>query len=240
MLTCLRRAAPLSACAAILACIAVGPANAATLQLDFDLSFGDPLDTDSAPPSGGTPWATALFDDGDTAGSVTLTISLAASVGDADMTGLYFNLNPALDPLALNILRTGGTGPSDATTTLNQAPDAWQADGDGRYDIWFDYPPPPGNQAARFNGGEFITYDITGIATLTAGDFNFLAAPGGPNGPFLAAAKIQDTTCLPGTPGEGTTGCSDWIAATPIPVPAAAWLLGSAIGLLGWMRRRAD
>jgi len=27
---------------------------------------------------------------------------------------------------------------------------------------------------------------------------------------------------------------------TPVPVPAAAWLFGSALGLLGWMRRRAS
>lgn len=26
----------------------------------------------------------------------------------------------------------------------------------------------------------------------------------------------------------------------PVPVPAAVWLFGSAVGLLGWMRRRAN
>jgi hypothetical protein len=25
----------------------------------------------------------------------------------------------------------------------------------------------------------------------------------------------------------------------PVPVPAAVWMMGSALGLLGWMRRRA-
>ncbi|HJP38568.1 MAG TPA: hypothetical protein QF499_05480 [Gammaproteobacteria bacterium] len=29
------------------------------------------------------------------------------------------------------------------------------------------------------------------------------------------------------------------VALTPVPVPAAVWLFGSALGLLGWMRRRA-
>ncbi len=39
---------------------------------------------------------------------------------------------------------------------------------------------------------------------------------------------------LPG----GTT--DDWlVTATLVPVPAAVWLFGSALGLLGWMRRKA-
>lgn len=37
---------------------------------------------------------------------------------------------------------------------------------------------------------------------------------------------------------EGST--DDWlVTATIVPVPAAVWLFGSALGLLGWMRRRA-
>lgn len=28
------------------------------------------------------------------------------------------------------------------------------------------------------------------------------------------------------------------VTVTPIPVPAAVWLFGSALGLLGWMRRK--
>lgn len=40
------------------------------------------------------------------------------------------------------------------------------------------------------------------------------------------------------TPDAGTNQPSK-ITATIVPVPAAAWLFGSALGLLGWIRRRA-
>jgi len=37
----------------------------------------------------------------------------------------------------------------------------------------------------------------------------------------------------------GTAGSQQMIFTTVVPVPAAVWLFGSALGLLGWMRRRA-
>jgi hypothetical protein len=36
----------------------------------------------------------------------------------------------------------------------------------------------------------------------------------------------------------GSNFMSKGIAVTTVPVPAAAWLFGSALGLLGWTRRR--
>lgn len=198
-------------------------AQAATVTFNFTESFG------AVPPDGPTPYATAVFDDGGTPGSVTLTMSVAGSVGEADVTAMYFNLDPALDPNSLNFSRTGGTGPTDANTDIFTGVDAFQADGDGQYDILFDFPPPPGMNAARFNAGEILTYDITGIASLTAGSFNFLATPAGGFGPYLAVARFQST----GPTGEG----SDWVGA--VPVPAAVWLFGSGLlGLAGVARRR--
>lgn len=209
--------------AMLLAAVAASPLQAATVTFNYDQSFG------AVSPDGPAPWATAVFDDGGTAGSVTLTMSVAASVNLADVTQMYFNLDPFLDPTSLMFARTGGTGPTAANTSIQTGVDNFQADGDGQYDILFDFPPPPGQQAGRFNSGEFLTYDITGIGTLTANDFNFLATPGGGFGPYLSVARFQDT----GPSQEG----SDWVGA--VPIPAAVWLFGSGLlGLVGIARRK--
>ena len=202
----------------------IGAAAAATVEFDYDISFGETA------PDGSPPWMTAVFDDGDTAGSVQLTVTVG-TIGIADVDEIYFNLNPVLDATNLVINRSGGTGPTEAD--INKAggwsfgTDEFQADGDGIYDLWLQLPPPPGQQAGRFGAGETLVFDITGIASLTADDFNYLAEVGGGNGPFYTAAHVLST-------GGGPS--SDWIAA--VPVPGAVWLMGSALGLLGWLRRK--
>jgi len=209
--------------AALLAAVVAVPAQAATVTFEYTQSFG------AVSPDGPAPWATAVFDDGGSLGSVTLTMSVAASVNLAAVTEMYFNLDPALDPTSLLFARTDGTGPTAANTSIQTGVDNFQADGDGQYDILFDFPPPPGQQAARFNAGEFVTYDITGIGSLTADDFNFFATPGGGFGPYLSVARFQST----GPDQEG----SDWVGA--VPVPAAVWLFGSGLlGLVGVARKR--
>ena len=197
-------------------------ATAATVTFDYTESFG------AVSPDGPAPWATSVFDDGGTVGSVTLTMSIPTSVNLADVTGMYFNLDPLMDATLLDFTRVSGTGPTAANTSILTGVDAFQADGDGRYDILFDFPPPPGQQDARFNAGEDLVYTITGDG-LTASSFNFFAAPGGGFGPYLSVARFQQTGPLQ----EG----SDWVGA--VPVPAAVWLFGSGLlGLVGVARRK--
>ena len=120
-------------------------------------------------------------------------------------------------------------GNTDIITPGTARPNQLRAGSDGIYDILFDFPPPPGQQAARFNAGESLVYDISGIAGLTADSFNFFSepGPGSTAGPFLSVARFQDT------PGGG----SDWVGA--VPVPAAVWLFGSGLlGLVGIARKR--
>ena len=225
--------------------LAFGTANASTLTLEFDTSFGDPSDPDTAPPDGAAPWLTAVFDDSNTAGSVTLTMTVSANIGIAEITQVYFNLDDSMDAANLTITRNAGSSTGPVENSIGQATDAFKAANDGFLDILIDLPPPGGD---RFGAGEVLVYDITDIDNLIlASSFDFLSAPdpgeANPTGPWVAAAKVSSTgsntvqcDSLNGPIGQ----CSDWIAPSPIPVPAAVWLFGSALGLLGWMRRKTN
>jgi hypothetical protein len=205
-------------------------AFSAIVDLDFTLSFG------TTPATGAAPWLEAEIDDsfGDT-DTVRLTITTLGSLAEADVTELYFNLNPVLDPTLLAFTRVTPTNADlEAITVLSQA-DTYRADGDGYFDIFLDL--PTGDNAGRLNANETLIFDITYTGdlgavgnALTASSFFFLSAPGPGNspGPFLAAAHIQST----GTDLEG----SDWVAA--VPLPAAIWLLLSSLGVFGFVARR--
>jgi hypothetical protein len=205
---------------------AFGTVNAATLTLVFDNSFG-------ADAPDGTDWFTAFFDE-TAANEVTLTMTVAGTIGNADISEAYFNLDP--NYLALLTI----THVSGDVATVSTASDNFQADGDGLYDILFDFPEAP----PRFSAGDTSVYTLSG-AGLLASSFNFLSTPNdGGSGPFLAAAHVLETgplECDPDftcPPHELENLNSDWISPSIVPVPAAAWMFGSALGLLGWVRRK--
>ena len=196
-------------------------ATAATVTFNYTESYG------AVAPDAPAPYATATITDTGV-DEVTLTMTVEDTVGLADVTLMFFNLDPTMDATALSFAYVSGDGPTPANTDIYLGTDAYKAGGDGLYDILFDFPPAPGQQAARFNAGEELVYTITGEG-LTADSFNFFATPDGGNGPYLSVARFQDT----GPDQEG----SDWVGA--VPVPAAVWLFGSGLlGLVGIARRR--
>lgn len=200
--------------------LGVGSANAVIVTYEFDTVFS------GTAPSGGTPWMTAVFDDGGVAGSVELTLSTSGLTGNENVKGVYFNLEPFSADLAIS--HVSGVEP----TGTSSSEDAFKADGDGFFDILIEYADAV---ADRFGAGMESVLQLT-AAGLTADMFNALSLGSGnsPDGQF-AAAHVRSI-------GEG--GDSGWIApgdVNVIPIMGGLPLLLSAIGLLGflgqWWRR---
>jgi hypothetical protein len=201
-------------------------------QSSLVLGLGTVFSGTTSPSTSVNPWITASFVNSGTganqAGQVTLTMTVANLPASEYVKGIYFNLAPALNATNLNI---SGVTTTAATATISTGVNAFQADGDGMYDIRFEF--PAANGAARFTANETLVYNLTyntGYA-LTAGDFNTLSAPAGGKGPFVTAAHI------PGIPvSTGTT--SAWVTAVPEP-STYALALGALAGLGVWFQRRS-
>ena len=207
-------------------------ANAFGFIYNFDIG-GDPIFS-GTPPASAAPWVTLYIQD---AGSdaVSLTISNGGLTATEKLTQLYMNLDPTLTPTSLIFTQVGSTPGVFVPTMsggISEGVNAFKADGDGKYDVLFDFSTNPGDS---FTGGESISYLITGISGLNAMSFyNFLSLPAGGHGPFFAAGHVQSIAY-----GEG----SGWIAPTgaeeiPVPEPGSASLFLLA-GVVGILRHRA-
>jgi len=81
-----------------------------------------------------------------------------------------------------------------------------------------------------FSAGGFLSVNVPSVAFGTP-------IPSQPGPAALANIGIRLDFLL--TPGDSASFTSNFVVQPAVvPVPAAAWLLGSALGLLGWMRRR--
>jgi hypothetical protein len=199
--------------------VIVAPVRGAIVTFEMNIEFSG-----ATPPAGATPWIRATFDDGGGAGSVTLKMESVNLVSTEFVRFWLFNLDPGLNPTNLVFSAPVKTGTFD-DPTISLGVDAFQADGDGKYDIEFQFSNAP--PSTRFGVGDAVEYTITGIPTLTANSFNFLSAPAGGSGPFPTAAHVQ---------GIGSSGqFSGWV--TQIPEPASLSLL--ALAGIAAMHRRA-
>jgi hypothetical protein len=193
-----------------------GPqASALTFELKTEFSGAQA-------PAGPPPWLTATFTD-TALDTVHLTLSASGLTGSENVSEWDFNLTDSfVGSLSFTNETKGGTFDSP---TILQGLDAFQADGDGKYDISFVFT-TGGVASSVFGAGETLQYDITATG-LMASDFNLLSAPAGGAGPFATAAHVQNTT------GAGSGG-SGWIAAIPEP---SATLLVPIGGILGFLLR---
>ena len=210
-----------------LVCIAtMTPVTAMATLISFGTTFEF---SGGTPPAGATPWLTATFDDGGTAGSVTLTLTATNLTGSEFVTDWDFNIDPALEASIGSLLFGGPTKVGSFTDpTISKGVNAYQADGDGKYDIRFAFD-PSGGVSSRFGVGDSATYTITGIPSLTANSFNFLSQPAGGHGPYYTAAHVQGIAL-------GTSTGSGWVT-TPEPSSFALFCAGF-LGVLIWTGRR--
>ncbi|MCH7813471.1 MAG: PEP-CTERM sorting domain-containing protein [Planctomycetes bacterium] len=209
--------------AACLCAFLVSPgAQATTITIDLDIEISG-----ATPPAGPLPWMTVTFDDGDTPGSVDVTVGATNLSHPEFAFNFLFNLDPGLDLSDLvfsGLVKTGTFEDPIVSTGL----DFFQADGDGYFDIEIMFNAMDG-ASEKFSDGETVTYTITNPGApvgdeITASSFDFLSTPDGSPGTFPVAAHIG---------GIGPNDESGWIA----PEPTALSLLALG-GLLAARRRR--
>ncbi|SEM01191.1 VPLPA-CTERM protein sorting domain-containing protein [Syntrophus gentianae] len=200
--------------------LAGGQAQASMITYSLGTAFTGQVNPNSTLTSNG--WLMATFDDGGTSGKVTLTLTSGLGVASEFISQVDFNVNSAVDPSNLAIKWTGGTANGIVKKIIAQDQNDQRAGGSHGYDIELQFKTASAN---RFDGvGETVILTLTGIG-LTAGDFACLNAGTGDSAHI--AAHIQGLAANLPDPEDST-----WIKdSTPVPLPAAVWLLGP--GLLG-------
>jgi hypothetical protein len=213
-----------AAAAAIMALMGL-PVQAASVSFVLDQS-----NAESAFPDG-TPYLQVMIADG-TAGAIDFTVSILGPV-----------LNVAGPNFGLQSFGFNTTGAADAVTAANitALPAGWNVsinkgqDGFGKFE--FVVGDAPGGGIVRIT--PTLTFSITGINGDTIYDYVALSTGTVTQGHVYFAGHVAGfagvNTLLP--PSTFFGGSSD--PAQVVPVPAAAWMLLSGLGVLGGVRARA-
>jgi len=201
----------------------IGPPK--VLADDFTFQFNNTFSGTS--PTGPAPWVTVEIKDV-AANTVDMTFSGSGLQGSEFADELYLNFNPNLDVTQLSINNLSSSGGFALPTSATGA-NAFMADGDGHYDIEFNFSTANGS---RFMAGDSMTYQFTSTGSLNADDFDFTSQMGGGAGQWLAAAHINSIG------GSGQSGWDSPTQLTPAPEPGTLALMGMGLAGLVALRRR--
>lgn len=201
--------------------LSISPLHAVSLT-QSDLLFNlDQVYTGSAAPQGTPPWITATFDNVGT-NSVELTLTYSAmNAGSSDyINSWFFNFDPALEVLGLNIQLLSGV----AADPIIKSADGLRAGGDLLFDIQLLF------AANSFNPGDSSVFLITSTLDnqpIDALSFSFLSVNALGVANYYSAANILGSgswiaSATAQTPGPGP-------GPSPVPEPATAILLGLAL-----------
>jgi hypothetical protein len=180
---------------------------------------------------------TLFFDDGDTPGSVQLTIDAMGMSGGEYIASVFFNFAAA----GTNLTFSYASGDAPMPVNIFQTVDGRDSPGNqGNFDVELEFGSSNAQQGAfRFNADEVLVLNIVG-ANLVASDFLLDSAPEGPNaGSNYALARIRgiagglSASVAPEDPQDLPPPLEQ------VPEPAAIGLFG--LGLLGLgmgLRRR--
>ncbi|UCG16173.1 MAG: hypothetical protein JSV19_12850 [Phycisphaerales bacterium] len=207
-------------CVALLAGI-TAPA-AADFTYELSVKFNG-----STPASPSLPWTEATFEQ-EGVGDVKLTLSATNLMGDEFISEWYFNVLDVVDPTQL-VFTPDGTLPF-TVLGIEQQSNAFQADGDGLFDIRFDFIHTlgPGDQFVGQEVGTWIiSHPTMDLNPEMFWDTSMSAMEGGIEGLYTAAH-------LGGIDGEDEG--NSWI--TVIPAPGAALLGAVGLGLIHCVKRR--
>ena len=216
-------------CALWLAVACGFQASGAGVIYQFDNGFS------GTNPNGPAPWVMETLQDV-SPGTVMLTVTNVNVTSSEKITELYLNINPNYNVSALQFsFVSGSAGVTAPLPSLGE--DSFKADGDGKYDILFQFSQTP---STSFGPNDYLVYQITGIPTLTSSDFVFMSSPAGGHGPFYSAIHVQGIAST----SVGDTGSySGWVSPTtytPLTVPepgSLAFMLAGATTAVCWRRR---